>query len=375
MFNDVVVVGGGPAGAAAAIILARAGRRVLLLEESTGPPFKIGEALVSAARRLLQEMGLWESFIAQGHLPSYGNLSAWGSSELHCTDFIYDLNGVGWHLDRPRFDQLLRQAASDAGADVSIGAKLNIKACEFSGDSWCLSVSNNGSEQKLRSQWLIDATGRRSAIARARGVRRHADDGLVAFFAVFRPREFPSCPDSAEYPQSIDEDSRTLIEAAPDGWWYTALLPSGDRVVVYLTDADLAPKSLRSKRGFLALLSHTEHVSACLNKYSYEMCTDVKAAPSNGARLESFTGEGWIAVGDAAVSFDPLSSQGIFTALFTGLIAAETLNDKLSDDSKSLSEYKDRVSAIYDAYLQNRLTYYQQEQRWMTRPFWQRRLT
>ncbi len=363
---EVVVVGGGPAGAASAITLARARRRVLLVEASDDDAaFKIGEALPPAARPLLQDMGLWENFVAQKHLPSYGNLSAWGSPFLNSTDFIFDPNGSGWHLDRTRFDALLRREALDAGARVNVGTKLNMKSTEFSGDSWLLSLTSNKSETKLRSRWLIDATGRASTVARARGERRYADDALVAFFGLFAPaRELPA----------TDQDSRTLIEAAPDGWWYTALLPAKHRVVAYLTDADLADQSLRTKRGYSSILSRTEHVSACLDSHQYELRSAVKAASANSARLGCCTGRGWAAVGDAALSFDPVSSQGILTALFTGMKAGQAVAENLSGNSGPISDYEMRLAKIYDAYLQNRSVYYGVEQRWTTRPFWQRRI-
>jgi hypothetical protein len=31
----------------------------------------------------------------------------------------------------------------------------------------------------------------------------------------------------------------TYVEADPEGWWYTALLPEGRRVLAFHTDADL----------------------------------------------------------------------------------------------------------------------------------------
>lgn len=364
---EVVVVGAGPAGAATALALARARRRVLLVEASAeASAFKIGEGLPPAARPLLQDLDLWDSFVAQDHLPSHGNLSAWGSRDLSSTDFIFDPNGSGWHLDRPRFDALLRKHASDAGAHVQVGTKLNMKSSQFSGDSWLLSLSSNKSETRLRSRWLIDATGRRSSVARARGERRMADDALVAFFGLFSP-----APDSP----AADQDSRTLIEAAPDGWWYTALLPDKQRVVAYFTDADLAHQGLRTTRGYTLMLSQTEHISACLDSHQYELSNPVRAVAANSARLECPTGKGWIAVGDAALSFDPVSSQGILTALFTGMKAGEAVAEALSSSSDFISAYEKRLAIIYEAYLQNLTAYYGQEQRWVTRPFWSRRAT
>ncbi|HEU4883779.1 MAG TPA: NAD(P)-binding protein, partial [Longimicrobium sp.] len=105
-----VVAGGGPAGCAAALALARAGRRVLLVDAApAGPP--LGEALPPVGRALLGELGLLEGFLGQGHAPSHGNASAWGSGALAAHDFLRGVHGHGWHLDRARFDAGLRAAA------------------------------------------------------------------------------------------------------------------------------------------------------------------------------------------------------------------------------------------------------------------------
>ncbi len=362
---DAGVIGGGPAGSAAALALARAGRRVLLVEANESSAFKIGEALPPAARPMLSDLGVWDGFVADGHLPSYGNLSAWGSPQLNETAFIFDPNGHGWHLDRARFDARLREAARLAGSELCEATALK-RLLRLPQGNWHIRLAGPVGERDVRCRWLIDATGRRSALARRQGARPCQDDHLVAFFALFRQ---PADADAAP-----DEDSRTLIEATPDGWWYTALLPSKLRVAVYLTDADLvSPRAVCEKESYLSLLDRTEHIRARLATHGYRMESAPRGAAAHSARLAHFDGEGWLAAGDAAISFDPLSSQGMLTALFTGMEAGGALDAHLAGDSDALNRYRLRLATIYEAYLRNLATYYSFEARWPGRAFWQRR--
>ena len=83
--------------------------------------------------------------------------------------------------------------------------------------------------------------------------------------------------------------------------------------------------------------------------------------------------DGWLAVGDAALSFDPLSSQGLFNALFTGLAAAEAADSFLSGNSDSFAQYHQTTQAIFHAYRTKLAATYNAEKRWPAAPFWRRR--
>jgi flavin-dependent dehydrogenase len=359
-----VIAGGGPAGAAAAITLARQGHEVLLVDDSAGG-FRLGEALAPAARPVLRELGVLERFEADGHLPCYGNVSAWGSSEAYCTDFIFNPHGHGWHLDRARFDAMLRQEAQARGATFLTGARLTREEEHKRGWRVTLRIGGDSARwEEVRSAWMIDATGRRAAVAQRLGARRVHEDHLIACYTRFRPG------DSA----SADEDSRTFVEAAPDGWWYTALIPSGERVVGFLTDRDFADRAaLHSATGFMHLLQETQLIWRLLASHGYRPEGDPRGADAGTARLDRFAGRGWLAAGDAALSFDPLSSQGMLNALYLGLKAGQAVAQALSGEAGLIDDYVRQAGSIWTAYQTNRKTYYATETRWRERAFWQRR--
>jgi flavin-dependent dehydrogenase len=74
------------------------------------------------------------------------------------------------------------------------------------------------------------------------------------------------------------------------------------------------------------------------------------------------------------VSFDPLSSQGLFNALYTGLAAAEAADRHLSGATEALTDYERAIADIWSAYRAQLALWYRAEGRWADRPFWRRRL-
>jgi flavin-dependent dehydrogenase len=157
------------------------------------------------------------------------------------------------------------------------------------------------------------------------------------------------------------------------GWWYSARLPSDRAVALVASDPDIIKElQLHTKPGWLRSLSATEQIrpaleGATLIRGSLKM----RSAPSG--ITEPSAGDSWLAVGDAAVSFDPLSSQGIYQALAGGLDAGSAIAAWLQGDRTGVASYADGVRSRFDEYLANRTYLYGLERRWETAPFWARR--
>lgn len=349
---DALVAGSGPGGAVAALVLARKGLRVLLVDgtPSVATRLKVGESLPPGARPLLRDLGLLAAVEAGGQLRSSGTTSAWGSPAPTGVDFVLGPDGPGWHLDRDRFDRSLRDAAVAVGAELRTGAVARSPRRTSAG--WQVRV---GEGEEVEARALVDATGRRASLARALGARRRRRDRLVGLVGVAAAGE-------------EDRDARTLVEAVPEGWWYTALVPGRRRVVAFMSDVDLLPPGIRTAGGYQEELARTEHVRPLV-----EAVGDPQTEAANGSQLEPACGTGWIAVGDAALAFDPLSSQGILTALYGGMTGAEALAAFLDGDADALGRYRMRLDAIVAAYERNLLHAYGSEIRWPGNPFWARR--
>ncbi|WP_419737103.1 tryptophan 7-halogenase [Pseudomonas sp. COR18] len=356
---DVAIVGGGPAGSATAITLARLGRRVLLADSAPIGRFRVGEGFPPAARSLLADLGVLDGFLAAGHRPSYGNLSLWGSDEPHMDDFIFQTQGRGYQLDRLAFDTQLRATARQLGVAVHEATRLVATPREA---GFSLRLASADGERQAECRWLIDAGGRPAVLARQQGAQRQVEDRLTAFYLLLHSR------------QDTDRDGRTLVEAVANGWWYSVLLPSGERLVTFLGDLDLLDRqTLLSGDGLWQQLAHTRLLSALCREHGYQPGSSVQGMDAASGRLSQFHGEHWTAVGDAALAFDPLSSQGIATALYCGQYCARAVHATLNGEREALPAYADLLRRIYSAYLGNRQQFYGMEKRWGESTFWKRR--
>lgn len=354
---DVVVLGGGPAGATAAITLARDGLTVAVIERTQFDGTRIGETMSPAILRPLSKLGLLEQFRQAGHHAAPGFVVVWGDDEAHERDHIFSPYGQGWHLDRTRFDAMLVEAAANAGARVF--QRSSVVTCERDGrGAWQLHVTVGGATLDLTANFVIDATGRSAWLAHRQGAQRQTFDRLVALIAYVSP--------------SRCTDPRTVIEACPEGWWYSAQLPDHRLIFAFFTDHDLFPRDAEEMKRFWDECLQRTNVVKQPVEHKYEL-QNIRCVSANSSRLTRVAGPGWVALGDAAQSHDPLSGQGVIRALEAGMNATSIVERLTGGEDTAIDFLTSAANQIFSQYLISRANHYSRETRWPESQFWKRR--
>ena len=360
---DVAIVGGGPAGCATALALHQLGIDDVVVFEATDYAVdRVGESIPPNTRLPLRDLGLWDSFVEQGHERCLGSCSSWGADELAYNDFVLNPHGDGWHLDRVRFDRWMADEVERHG--IRIDRRTRVSAVEPATPVLPTRLevcAEHGATTDVRCRFVVDATGSRSRIAREFGARPRLEDRLVCVAGYLA-----SGPDTTL-------SRLTVLEAVEYGWWYAARLPDGRATASVASDAAIIrSRRLTDPATWNDELHRCRHVGPALAGAVFEAGSlRVWAAPS--MLLDPPAGDGWLAVGDAAASYDPITSQGIHKALCDASTAAPAIAAWLGGDPRGLIDHRLAVGERFIDYLGLRRYLYGMERRWERSSFWCRR--
>ncbi|MEO8234330.1 MAG: FAD-dependent oxidoreductase [Flavobacterium sp.] len=371
---DIVIIGGGIAGCTAAIALSK-NYTVALIDKELQPVDRIGECLPPAARRILKQLDLLEGlenevYIAnkQVQQKNTGTQSYWGSETSTIVDHLRNPDGFGWQLNRKEFELYLRTSAQQRGVHCLFGYKLH--EATYDTNHWTICIKDSDAllepaTETISAKFVIDASGRQSHFARTLDIKRESLDKLIATWAIV-----------------VNHETITMstISSCEQGWWYSAPLPNNKRVIAFQTDSDLIERTqIKTADSFLQLAKGNKQMASILakNKQPIQFQGTVAA---NSTRLHQVVGKQWAALGDAALSFDPLSSQGMFNAMASALQLTELLQKHqiiaLSDKKQEAAfqaDYTQQINHIWEYYLKHKTLFYSHERRWCQSEFWRRR--
>jgi flavin-dependent dehydrogenase len=360
--TDILIVGAGPAGTASAMsILRYSPLKVVIVENSSFENLKIGEQVSNSIFDILSYIGIKrEDFDSDCFIDGYDSLAAWGSENMVPRHAMFSLNGRSYQLDRNKFDLHLVERAAQAGAWIIPRSRVKFLKQDEDGHWTVKILHETKGEITLQCRYLVDATGRQSSICRQLDIKTSKADQLVGVgtFATFKSGK-----------QLMQE---IYMETISEGWWYCSALPNARVNITFFTDADII-KDLRLQKSenWNYLLSQTRHIRKLLKNAVSEERLWIKNAFSQ--MVEPHQRQNFLAIGDAGIAFDPISSMGIGFALTSGCNGAKTIMDLNKGNKSVISTYWNDLNNIYQQYLAQKQQFYQKEMRWKDAQFWRRR--
>ena len=309
---DVVVVGGGPAGTTFGQYMRRSGHDVLVVERDRHPRFCVGESLLPATMPIWRDLGLTERFEKAGFVRKYGAYFCFEDGRdpeyFHFPDASRRVADYAWEVPRGAFDQLLWDAALEAG--VSCVDQTAVRDIVFEGNrATGVDVRlADGSSARVTARLVADCSGRSTLFGRKLGTRKrdpHLDK--VALYCHYD-----------DVIRSSGTDAGTIaIVATPFGWMWLIPFSGGAASVGALIDLPWFSERRKAGRSRQAIwdeiLSGVPAVSTRLT--GADRTRPVEASADFQYRLRRLAGDGWVVIGDAGGFLDPVFSSGVHLAV------------------------------------------------------------
>jgi flavin-dependent dehydrogenase len=317
---DVLVIGGGPAGSTVSSLLAEQGHKVVLLEKAHHPRFHIGESLLPANLPLFEKMGIAGEIRAIGMLKPGAEFVSphhnW-TQTFHFSDAWDKSMPHAYQVKRAEFDEILIRHAARKGAEVHEGTK--VTAVDFlpeGGASVC-AHSDKGREQQWRARFVVDASGRDTFLAnRFKTKQRNPRHNSSAVYGHFN---------GARRNDGRDEGNITIFWFEHGWFWFIPLNEEATSVGMVTWPYHMKTRGQRSVQQFLM-----DNIATCPELTerleSAFLVNKVEATGNFSYVSQNNHGANYLLLGDAYAFIDPVFSSGVWLAMNSAVIGAETVN-------------------------------------------------
>ncbi|MGH3164609.1 MAG: NAD(P)/FAD-dependent oxidoreductase, partial [Trebonia sp.] len=339
---DVVVIGGGPGGAVSGTLLADSGKQVLLLEAEKFPRYHVGESLLSGTEALLKQIGVIDELENGGYIKKYGVEWVWGENREPWTIYFKDAVAMpfdhGYQVERDKFDKLLLDNALKHGVDVREEHKVTDFAIGADGRSTVTFKDPAGVQTTVRTRWVIDASGQGGMVTKR--LHKQEWDPYLKNLAIW------TYWTGAQRSSGLDAGN-TFTPSFDEGWFWFIPLRDDRTSVGMVVDREMlgATREAGVETYYTDCVARTPELARRLE--GAQRADKIHVARDWSYSYDRFSGDGYIAVGDAACFIDPLFSTGVHLAMLSGFLAAVSVNTVLDKPGMGLTEVLDFYESTY----------------------------
>jgi flavin-dependent dehydrogenase len=314
---DVLVIGGGPAGSTVSALLAQRGRDVVMLEKSRHPRFHIGESLLPLNMPLFEKLGVAAEIERIG-MYKYGAefVSQWHEKPTH-VDFAnaWDPSfSYTYQVRRSEFDEILFRHAARQGAKTVESCRVTTVDFDETGAS-VTARGDDGVEQRWRTRFVADASGRDTFLANQLGIKQRShDNNTAALFGHFSGAQ--------RLPGKIE--GNISLFWFEHGWFWFIPLSDGATSI----GAVCSPQYMKSRKtGPAQFLMETIALCPPLAERLREatLVSEVTATGNYSYTASRCTGRNYLMIGDAFAFIDPVFSSGVLLAMQSAFVGADTI--------------------------------------------------
>lgn len=337
MEREVIIVGAGPSGSAAAISLVKKGRDVLLIDHQDFPRDKAcGDGIPATAVEILYSLGMEERFKEANFYPVDSLLLS--SPREYVLEAELEpgkrFGASSYVVPRIHLDALIQEYAVDSGADF---LQARVKKAIIEDRQVKGVVANvNGSEEEIRAKVVIGADGVTSTIARAVRPDKH-EDGHRAVALRCYIKDIEVLPHEVEF---------YLNKGILPGYAWIFPLGEGQANLGLGMRLDKFRKSTRTLEEMVDVFLEMPSIQNRLSRGGD--IQDISVWQLNfGSQDMKRAYDGAILIGDAAGLINPLTGGGIHNGLQSAMIAADVIDQALTEGNVSNERFQEYESLLH----------------------------